>query len=42
MANRIFDHLVGLAAKLRRRCDFLADNPEIVKGAVGFHWAKCL
>ena len=39
VANRTFDHLVGLAAKLRRRCDYLADNPEIVKGAVGFHWA---
>ena len=42
VANRTFDHLVGLAAKLRRRCDYLADNPEIVKGAVGFHWAKNL
>lgn len=39
VANRGFDHLVELAAKLRRRCDYLADNPEIVKGAVGFHWA---
>jgi hypothetical protein len=37
--NRTFDHLVGLAAKLRRRCDDLADHPEIVRGAVGFHWA---
>jgi hypothetical protein len=39
MANRDFDHLVGLAAKLRRRCDGLANHPEVVKGAVGFHWA---
>lgn len=39
VANRTFDHLVGLAAKLRRRCDELADHPELVKGAVGFHWA---
>lgn len=39
VANRTFDHLVGLAAKLRRRCDYLADHPEIVRGAVGFHWA---
>ena len=23
LANRDFDHLVGLAAKLRRRCDWL-------------------
>lgn len=39
VANRTFDHLVGLAAKLRRRCDYLADHPEVVQGAVGFHWA---
>lgn len=39
VANRTFDHLVGLAAKPRRRCDYLADNPVLVKGAVGFHWA---
>lgn len=39
VANRTFDHLVGLAAKLRRRCDYLANHPEIVRGAVGFHWA---
>ena len=39
LANRDFDHLVGLAAKLRRRCDWLASHPEVVKGAVGFHWA---
>ena len=39
VANRTFDHLVALAAKLRRRCDYLADHPEMVQGAVGFHWA---
>ena len=39
VANRTFDHLVGLAAKLRRRCDYLAEHTELVKGAVGFHWA---
>ena len=39
LANRGFEHLVGLAAKLRRRCDWLAEHPEVVKGAVGFHWA---
>jgi hypothetical protein len=39
LANRTFDHLVGLAAKLRRRCDWLAEHPEVVQGAVGFHWA---
>lgn len=39
MANRDFGHLVALGAKLRRRCDWLAKHPEVVKGAVGFHWA---
>jgi hypothetical protein len=39
MANRDFGHLVALGAKLRRRCDWLAGHPEVVKGAVGFHWA---
>ena len=39
LVNRDFDHLVGLAAKLRRRCDGRADHPEVVQGAVGFPWA---
>ena len=39
LANRDFDHLVGLAAKLRRRCNWLAERPEVVQGTVGFHWA---
>ena len=39
LANRGFDHLVGLAGELRRRCDWPAEHPEVVKGAVGFHWA---
>jgi transposase len=39
LANRDFDHLVGLAAKLRRRCDWLASHPEVVQGSVGFHGA---
>lgn len=39
LANRGFDHLVGLAAELRRRCDWLAEHPEVVKRAVGVHWA---
>jgi hypothetical protein len=38
VANRTFDHLVGLAAKLRGRCDYLSEHPEIVQGAVGYHW----
>ena len=39
LANRDFDHLVGLAAQLRRRCNWLAAHPEAVQGTVGFHWA---
>jgi transposase len=39
LANRGFEHLVALGAQLRRRCDWLASQPEVVKGAVGFHWA---
>jgi hypothetical protein len=39
MANRDFDHLVALGAKLRSRCDWLASHPEVVRGPVGFHWA---
>jgi hypothetical protein len=39
MANRDFDHLVALGGKLRRRCDWLANHPAVVQGAVGFHWA---
>jgi hypothetical protein len=39
LANRDFEHLVALGAKLRRRCNWLAENPEVVQGAVGFHWA---
>ena len=39
LANRDFDHLVGLGAKLRRRCNWLATHPEVVQGTVGFHWA---
>lgn len=41
-ANRGGDHLVGLAAALRRRCDWLAEHPDVVAGAVGFHWAISL
>jgi hypothetical protein len=39
MANRDFGSLVVLGAKLRRRCNWLAEHPEVVQGAVGFHWA---
>ena len=39
VANRDFGHLVSLGGKLRRRCDWLASHPEVVRGPVGFHWA---
>jgi hypothetical protein len=39
LANRDFEHLVGLVAKLRRRCNWLTEHPEVVQGPVGFHWA---
>ena len=42
LANRDFDHLVALGAQLRRRCDWLASQPEVVRGVVGFHWAVAL
>jgi hypothetical protein len=41
-ANRGFDRLAGLRRVVRRRCDYLARNQAIVKGAVGFHWATRL
>ena len=41
-ANRGFDRLAGLRRAIRRRCGYLARNPTIVKGAVGFHWATRL
>jgi transposase len=42
VANRGFDRLAGLRRVVRRRCEDLARNPTIVKGAVGFHWATWL
>jgi len=42
VANREFERLAQLRRVLRRRCTFLAGHPEIVKGAVGFHWAAHL
>jgi len=39
LANKTFPTLVALQEPLGRRCGWLADHPEIVKGAVGFHWA---
>ena len=39
LADRDFDHLVGRAAKLRRRCNWLAEHPEVVQGPAGCRWA---
>lgn len=39
LANRVFDGLPTLSETLVRRCGWLADHPEVVGGAVGFHWA---
>lgn len=39
LANRVFDTLPKLTEVLAARCGWLADHPEVVGGAVGFHWA---
>ena len=39
MANKAFPTLAALEEPLARRCRWLADQPAVVKGAVGFHWA---
>lgn len=39
LANRVFDGLPALTETLAKRCGWLADHPEVVGGAVGFHWA---
>jgi hypothetical protein len=35
----VFDGLPGMMETLVPRCQWLADNTEVVAGAVGFHWA---
>jgi hypothetical protein len=39
LANRVFDTLPKLTDVLTTRCQWLADQPAVVAGAVGFHWA---
>lgn len=39
LANRVIDTLPALTEVLTARCRWLADNPEVIAGAVGFHWA---
>jgi hypothetical protein len=42
VANRPLADLADLQARVERRRAWLAENPEVVKGAVGFHWAVAL
>lgn len=39
VANRVFGTLPELTAMLTTRCQWLAGQPAVVAGAVGFHWA---
>lgn len=39
LANKTFPTLAALQEPLAHRCRWLADQPEVVKRAVGFHWA---
>ena len=42
LANKTFPTLASLEEPLGRRCQWLADHPATVQGAVGFHWAVAL
>lgn len=42
LANKSFGTLDELRVPLDRRLEWLADHPDAVKGAVGFHWAVAL
>lgn len=39
LANRVFDTPPKLTEVPTARCQWLTDHPEVVGGAVGFHWA---
>lgn len=39
LANRVFDGLPELTGTLTTRCQWLTEHPDVVGGAVGFHWA---
>jgi len=39
VANETFGRLADLRRVVRRRCQRLAGDRAIVKGAIGFHWA---
>lgn len=38
VANRRFHDIGHLKNVIRRRCDYLADHPEVVRGRIGFDW----
>jgi transposase len=38
VANRRFHDLGHFKNVVRRRCDYLAQHPDIVRGRTGFHW----
>jgi transposase len=40
VANRYFDNLDALEDVVCKRCEWLGNNPEILKGAVGFSWIR--
>jgi hypothetical protein len=42
VANRGFAELGEMEPVLVGRCRWLIDHPEVVRGAVGFHWAVAL
>ena len=42
VANEGFDELGAMEAVLEARCRWLIDHPDVVRGAVGFHWAVAL
>jgi len=42
VANRGFRYIGHLRMAVRRRCRWLAQNPETVRGRVGFAWAQRL
>jgi len=39
VANRELAGMEELEQRVRRRAQWLAEHPEVARGAVGFHWA---
>ena len=42
VANEGYDDLGAMEPVLVERCRWLIDHPDVVRGAVGFHWAVAL